>query len=448
MNRKHLSKVLTTVLLSGSLLFLGNNFAFAQDGGVVDLTLDNSVHMALQNNRLIKQSAYDTDSARWALKAAKGQKGVTVKWSTTAYAVGGDSYHSMLVDRDSSYGNVLEASIPLYSGKKIENNIKSSEIGVDISDLSLENTKQQVKLNATEGYYKILQARNLVGVNKESVDQLQAHLNTVNAKYSAGTVAKSDVLRSQVELADAQQNLVNAQNSYDLAVSSLDNIIGLPITTKLNIKDELRYTKYDYNLAECIDIAMNNRPDGVAANKAVEQAKTQLDIAKAGNLPEVAAYAGYTIDGNNAFKHDAAEQYQVGVQASWNVFDNNVTKAQVKQAEAALAKAQEAAEYTKENIQLDVQQAYLNLISAEKNIQTTSVAVNQASEDYNIAQVRYTAGVGTNIDVMDARVALTTAKTNYVQALYDYNTSKAQLDKAMGMPVDLDVQAVAAKEYK
>lgn len=446
MNRKFLSRALTTVLLSGSLLFVGNNFAFAQDGGVVDLTLDNSVHMALQNNRLIKQSAYDTDSARWALKEAKGQKGVAVKWSTTAYAVGGETYD--LYNRDSSYGNVLEASIPLYSGGKLENNIKSNEIGVDISDLNLEDTKQQVKLNATQGYYKILQCRNLVGVNKESVDQLQAHLNTVNAKYSAGTVAKSDVLRSQVELADAQQSLVNAQNNYDLSVSSLDNIIGLPITTKLNIKDELRYTKYDYNLPECIDIAMNNRPDGIAANKAIEQAQAQVDIAKAGNLPEVAAYAGYTIDGNNAFKHDSAEQYQIGVQASWNVFDNNVTKAQTKQAEAALAKAQEAAEYTKENIQLDVQQAYLNLLSAEKNIQTTSVAVNQASEDYNIAQVRYTAGVGTNIDVMDARVALTTAKTNYVQALYDYNTSKAQLDKAMGMPVDLDVQAVAAKEYK
>ena len=124
-----------------------------------------------------------------------------------------------------------------------------------------------------------------------------------------------------------------------------------------------------------------------------------------------------------------------------------MTKAQVKQAEAALYKAQENAQYVREGIQLEVHQAYLSLLAAEKNIKTTSVAVNQATEDYQIAQVRYSAGVGTNIDVMDASVALTTAKTNYVQALYDYNVSKAQLDKAMGMPVDLDVQAVAAKTY-
>ena len=352
-----------------------------------------------------------------------------------------------MYNRDSTYQNVVEASIPLYTGGQLENNIKSKEIGVDISDLTLENTKQQIKYDTTKGYYNILQCRNLVGVNQETVDQLQAHLDTVNAKYAAGTVAKSDVLRSQVELADAKQNLVNAENNYDLSISSLNNLIGLPIDTKINIQDELKYTKYDLSLAECMDLAMTNRPDGVAAAKAIEQAKASVKAAQAGNLPQLSAYASYTIDGDDAFNNDAAEKSEVGVKASWNLFDNNVTKAQVRQAEAALAKAQENAQYVNEGIQLEVHQAYLNLLSAEKNIQTTSVAVNQASEDYTIAQVRYTAGVGTNIDVMDAAVALTTAKTNYVQALYDYNVSKAQLDKAMGLPVDLDVQAVAAKTY-
>lgn len=443
MNKKSLNKTITAVLLSGSLFLGGSNLAFAQD--TVDLTLDNTVEMALENNRTIKQAVYDTDSARWALSEAKGQKGFSISWQTAAAAVGGETYDQQ--NRDSSYQNVVEASIPLYTGGQLENNIKGKEIGVDISDLTLENTKQQIKYDTTKGYYNILQCRNLVGVNQETVDQLQAHLDTVNAKYAAGTVAKSDVLRSQVELADAKQNLVNAENNYDLSISSLNNLIGLPIDTKINIQDELKYTKYDLSLAECMDLAMNNRPDGIAAAKSVEQAKTSVKVAQAGNLPQVSAYASYTIDGDDAFNNDDVEKSEIGVKASWSIFDNNVTKSQVRQAEAALAKAQENVQYVNEGIQLEVHQAYLNLLSAEKNIQTTSVAVNQASEDYNIAQVRYTAGVGTNIDVMDAAVALTTAKTNYVQALYDYNVSKAQLDKAMGIPVDLDVQAVAAKTY-
>ena len=443
MTRKSLNKTITAVLLSGSLFLANAGLANAEE--VVDLTLNNSIQMAMENNRTIKQSYYDTDSARWALKQAKGQTGLTISWQGSAAAVNG-SYYNMY-NRDEAYGNTLEATIPLYTGGQLENNIKANEIGVDISDLDLENTKQQIKFDTTEGYYSILQNRNLVGVNKETVDQLQEHLNVVNARYAAGTVAKSDVLRSQTELADAQQKLVTAENNYDLSMSSLNNIIGLPTQTRLNIQDELRYTKYDLDFDECVAEALLNRPDGVAAIKAVEQAQAQVDTARAGYYPTVSAYTSYTIDGNDAFKDDEMEQAQVGVRASWNIFDNNVTKAQVRQAEAALAKAQEQAEYTKETIQLEVHRAYLSLVAAEKNIQTTSVAVNQATEDYQIAQVRYSAGVGTNIDVMDASVALTTARTNYVQALYDYNVSKAQLDKAMGIPVDLDVQAVAAKTY-
>ena len=445
MSKKYLNKTITAVLLSGSLFFMSAGAVSAEE--VVDLTLDSSVQMALENNRTIKQSYYDTDAARWALKEAKGQKGFSISWQGTAAAVAGSSFNVPTNNRDSSYGNVLEAAIPLYTGGQLENNIKANEIGVDISDLNLENTKQQVKLNTTEGYYSILQNRNLVGVNKETVNQLQEHLNVVSARYAAGTVAKSDVLRSQTELANAQQSLVTAENNYDLSMSSLNNIIGLPIQTKLNIKDELKYIKYDLNFEECVDTAMANRPDGVAAIKAVEQAQANVDVAKAGNLPQVEAYTSYTIDGDDAFKDNFGEQAQVGIRANWNIFDNNVTKAQVKQAESALYKAQENAQYVREGIQLEVHQAYLSLLAAEKNIKTTSVAVNQATEDYQIAQVRYSAGVGTNIDVMDASVALTTAKTNYVQALYDYNISKAQLDKAMGMPVDLDVQAVSAKTY-
>ena len=283
MNKKSLNKTITAVLLSGSLFLGGSNLAFAQD--TVDLTLDNTVELALENNRTIKQSVYDTDSARWALSEAKGQKGFSINWQTVAAAAGGETYD--MYNRDSTYQNVVEASIPLYTGGQLENNIKSKEIGVDISDLTLENTKQQIKYDTTKGYYNILQCRNLVGVNQETVDQLQAHLDTVNAKYAAGTVAKSDVLRSQVELADAKQNLVNAENNYDLSISSLNNLIGLPIDTKINIQDELKYTKYDLSLAECMDLAMTNRPDGVAAAKSIEQAKASVKAAQAGNLPQL-----------------------------------------------------------------------------------------------------------------------------------------------------------------
>ena len=115
------------------------------------------------------------------------------------------------------------------------------------------------------------------------------------------------------------------------------------------------------------------------------------------------------------------------------MFDSGLTRAQVRQAEADIEAAKEQARQKQDAIQLEVRTAYLDVKEAEKRIHTSSVSVEKAEEDLKIARVRYNAGVGTNLDVMDAQVALTTAKTNYVQSLYDYNTSKAELDRAMGI---------------
>jgi hypothetical protein len=175
-----------------------------------------------------------------------------------------------------------------------------------------------------------------------------------------------------------------------------------------------------------------------------------MQSAKSGNKPTVSAVALKSIAGGDPFgdDHKSSDAWKAGVTMTWNVFDNNITQAQVKQQEAALYKAEQEAARTREGIQLDVRTAYLNLVSAETNIQTTSVAVERAEEDYKIAQVRYSAGVGTNLDVMDADEKLTSARTNYYTALYNYNASKAALDQAMGIPVDMDVVAYQQSEDK
>jgi outer membrane protein TolC len=118
---------------------------------------------------------------------------------------------------------------------------------------------------------------------------------------------------------------------------------------------------------------------------------------------------------------------------SLNVFDSGLTRAKINEAQMDVDKAREQARQTKDGIALEVRQAYLNMKEAEKRIDTSGVAVTKAEEDFKIAQIRYSAGVGTNLDVIDAQVALTQAKTNYVQSLYDYNTSRANLNKAMGI---------------
>ena len=155
--------------------------------------------------------------------------------------------------------------------------------------------------------------------------------------------------------------------------------------------------------------------------------------------PQVNAIATGGRTGNKPFNDNVTDSWTAGISASWNIFDGGVTQSQVNEANAEVAKAQEAAAAIREQIQLDVRSAYLSLLAAEKNIATTKIAISSAEEDYRISQVRYAAGVGTNLDVMDASDKLTQAKMNYYSALYEYNTAKASLDKAMGIPIEIDV---------
>lgn len=449
---RKLQKALAALAVAGYMGFAA--LGAAEAAPIVELTLQESIDMALKNNRTIKESAEDQAQAYWVHREARRNAGPTLSWSGTAWQRSGhwnnaqihDAYDQLYdLNSDRMFSNQVQVLFPLYTGGKIENAIEAAELGRDAADLTLEATKQGIKEQTTAAYFQILQFRNLIQVNKEAVDTLQAHLDNVNAQYRVGTVAKSDVLRSQVELANQQQALVNAQNNYDVAVATFNNIVGLPTETIVDAKEDLSYTKYDISLPRCTDYALIHRPDGIAMERAWKRAEAMMKAAKAGYRPQVNAVVSRSWSGDAPFStntvkySETSDGTNAGLQMSWNIFDNNVTEAQVQQAKASMRKAEQQLYETQESIQLDVRKAYLNLLAAEQNIHTTKVAVDQAQEDYKIAQVRYSAGVGTNLDVMDAEDKLIQTQTTYITALYDYNTSKAALDQAMGLKVELDV---------
>ena len=414
----------------------------------VDLT--RSVEMALENNRTIKEALADVDAADAALAQANRSMGPTLTWSATANRIGGEAYAQARMtgkNYDYNYGNTGTISMPVYNAA-LNAQRKAARYGLNAADFALEQTKQAIRLTATVDYFNILQARNLVKVREDTVTTLQSHLADVNAQFRVGTVARADVLASEVELANAQQNLTTARNNYEVAVATLNNLIGVPTDTTLTINDELRYTDYAPTLDDCTDYALLYRADGAAALYAVKRAEEGVRTAKAGYHPTVNAAASRSIAGERPFQddHTSSNQWAAGVSASWNIFDNGVTTARVDAAKATLRKAEEALAATDEKIRLDVHTAYLNLRAAEQNIATTETAVKKAEEDYNIARVRYNAGVGTNLEVMRSSDNLTIARMNYSTALYSYNTSKARLDNAMGIPVDLDAVRYRAAE--
>jgi outer membrane protein len=416
--------------LTGGFLVLNTISVFAAP---MELTLEDSIAKALQNNPAIKIADASREAAESGISIAKGGNLPTLKLEHSDGR--SKTYSADGAKIGNKFGSSLILGMNLYTGGQVEGNIEKAKIGLKVADLDVEKSKQQVKLDATKGYFTILQTRNTVKVDQESVDQMEAHLKNVDAQYNVGTVAKSDVLRSQVELANNQQVLTKAQNAYEIAVSNLNNIMGLPLDTQIQIKDELTHQPYSLSLEDSITYALNNRPEAIQANYSIDAAKESVKIAKAGKLPTVAASAAKNW-ADTTFPGTDDSGWSIGLKATWTPFDSGVTNAGIKKSNSEVEKSLQTAKQAKDSIQLEVRQAYLNMVEAEKRISTSQVTVEKAEEDFKIAQVRYSAGVGTNTDVIDAQVALTQAKNNYIQAMYDFNTNKANLTKAMGVPVE------------
>lgn len=442
-HRGYTAKCLVRALAFSAAVGLLAGTASAQ---TMQVDLSRSVQMALENNRTIKEALTDVDAARASLAQANRSMGPALTWQTSANRVGGEAYRGTGVKYN--YGNTGTIAMPVYNAALTAQR-RAARYGLNAADFALEQTKQAIRLTATTDYFNILQARNLVKVREDTVATLQTHLNDVNAQLRAGTVARADVLASEVELANAQQNLTTAKNNYEVAVATLNNVIGVPTDTQLMIDDELRYTGYELSLDDCTDYGLLYRADGAAAVYAVKRAEEGVRAAKAGYHPTVNAAATRSIAGERPFRddHRSSDTWAAGLSASWNIFDSGLTAAKVAAAQATLRKAEEALAAADEQIRLDVHTAYLNLRAAEQNIRTAETAIARAEEDYNIARVRYNAGVGTNLEVMRASDNLTMARMNHATALYTYNMGKARLDNAMGVPVDLDaVRYRAAQE--
>ncbi len=402
---------------------------FAAD---VELSLDDSIALAMKNNYDIKYAQSAREKAYWSLKETENNKGVSIDYAHSDRKY--DAAASSVSSSGMTYDNQISLSVPIYSGGSLENKVKQAELNLKVADLDVDAAKQQLKLTVVNDYLTVLEYQNAVKVNQSTVANYQEHLDLVNAKYEIGVVAKTDVLSSQVDLAKAQDNLIVAQNNYQNAVAALNNAIGLPHDTKLTLKDEFAYKKYPLALEECLQYAMLHRPEITQYDAKITSAQYGVKIAQSGKLPTVSLSAGE--DWNDGhFPGMSNNNWTVKLTTSLNLFDSGVTKSQIKQAEHNVDMVSDQASQERDTILLSVRQYYLSMVEAEKRIETNKVSVNRAEENLMIQKARYEVGVGTNLDLRDAVLALDSAQKDYIQAFYDYHTSKAKLEQAMGLPV-------------
>ena len=429
-----MKKTARTALLSALFTVLLAPGAFAE--GVMPIDLQTAIDKAFATHADIKKAEYSLDSARADYNAARESFGPKVTFSHNSsrggywdeQPVAGIGYSKNL---RTAHSNGLNLSVPVFNAslnaaeKQAKARYQSGVLGEELAFIKMKQT-------VSNAYYTLLATIDAEKVCEQSVAALQDHLKNVQAQYDVGVVAKVDLLRSEVELTSAQQDLLKAENQHSIAEARLNNMMGIAQDTKLAPVEELGYKSYGETLPSCIDYAMLHRLDLQQSRLQVKAAEAALNGAKAGWMPAVSGSLSNSWS-DDRWPGDKGSNWGAGVGVSMNVFDTGVTKSKVASAKANLMSAKESYRQDTDSVELDVRNCYNTMREAEKRITTTQVAVAKAEEDYHIAQVRYEAGVGTNTDVLDAQVALNRARNNFNNALYDYNLAKSALDTAMGV---------------
>lgn len=395
-----------------------------------------TVDLALKNNRTAKQSMWAYEAAKSTVSATAASKNPSVGYSYSATRARDTTDASSVTE---SGTNGFSLSVPVYT-PSVDAAIDGDRYDREGAGASYEEALQTAKLTAISDYYTLIMYRNLVDVAQQSVRDYDGHVTNVQAQYNVGLVASSDVLAARTNLADAQTTLITRQNSADVAETDLNIVIGYPVSTSIETADkEMHYLPYNVTLEQAKAYALLHRATLVKSAMDVKSAEESVKKAKAGYLPTVSLTADKNYKSYDNYRGTSNNGWSVRANASLDIWDGGSTRNTIKVREAQLESAKEANLAAVDGVLYDVQSAYLNLRAAEQTISSTKVAVEEGQESFRIASLRYRAGVGSNLDVLDAETSLTTARNNYVQALYNYNIYVATLEQAVGVPLETPV---------
>ncbi|HPD61215.1 MAG TPA: TolC family protein [Thermodesulfobacteriota bacterium] len=328
------------------------------------------------------------------------------------------------------YSSDITLSQIIFDFGKTSTQVSIQKLNLNSAGSDLENMIELIILNVKESYFGLLKATRNRDVGIETVKQYQQHLEQAKGFYEVGTKPKYDVIKAEVDLSNARLNLIRLENDLKIAQVNLNNALGLPEAPEYTIEDNLSFKKYETTLEDSVEKAYKGRPDLQSIIAKKKAAENSIALSKKGYYPIFTGNAAYNWLGE---EYPMEHGWNVGVGVSFPIFNGFLTKYQVDESTANFFVLQNNEESLKQSILLEVQQSFLNLRAAEEAVPTAELAVKQAEENFDIANGRYATGVGNPIEVTDAEVTLTNAKTTYNQTLYDYKVAIASLERAIGI---------------
>jgi outer membrane protein len=418
--------------------------AFAQDK--VTLTLDQSIQTGLQNSRRINSSKMKIKSADAKVSEINSSRLPSLSFNasyTRLSSVDPFSISTPFGDFDltqninNNYNLKLSLQQPIFTGFKLKSAYEIAEYNSMAVKEEYSQTQQQLILDIKTAYWNLYKANKIKKVVDENVDQIKAHLKDAENLFNQGLATNSDLLKVKVQLAEAQLRQIDAKNAVKLAMTNLSNIIELPLTTEIEVSEELPVETDGIDSLENLKVmAWENRPELKAMSYNVKASETGIDLAQSGWFPQVYLVGNYNYSNPNSRYFPVEEKFKdswdVSVSLSFDLWNWNKTGNQTTQAEANFEQAKDGYKILKDAVTLQVTQNYLNLEQAKEKLVVSKTSVEQAEENYRVASELFKQGLMTNSDLLDVEVALLQTKTNNVQTIVDYEIAKANLERATG----------------
>lgn len=417
--------------------------AFAEVG-TPSFTLSKVIDFALKNEPKLAGLGKDIEAAKYAIDATKGERwpkldlgaGITrYRYPTPTSPIAGSPQSGGFPEFDKDiYDAGVFLKIPIYRGGRLVKNVEIAEISRSVAERALHQGRQELVFNLTSVYYKILELEALLKAHEQNVRQLEEHRRVTEQFVKAGTAAQVDLMKTDVELAHARQQVLATQNAGAAAYALLRSLMGVDenwpqFTVTAEPLPEKEYPREE----EGLKAALGQRPDYLKVKARTELFQARLDLVKGKRLPSVDLAGEYGEKAGDTFSFK--DNWNIGLRLSYPLFDSGVTRAEINKGMVELERINEELRAVRLSIIQEVREAYLAVADAEKRLSVANEAISSAEENLRVEQLKYETGAGTTRDVIDAQTALLRAKTDRHQASYDLLTAKAALDKALGSNV-------------
>jgi len=429
-------------------------FSFSQEK--ITLTLEESIRLALLQNPF-----YDAE------KAKEGQAAYSVREAISRFLPSvnvqgmdvldrkpfsvkfpplfpGQSSQKISLDLTRTYQFSLSLFVPLFTGGRLMSGYRQANYSLLSTQEAIRQARQETVFKAKTAFYGILLCKKLVDAAEEAVSLAEKHLRNVESRYAVEMASKFDRLRSEVQLANLKPQLIRARNGLKTAELGLKVVLGLDLNQPIEVKGELSYQAFEANLDEHVARALACRPEILQFQYQKQIAAEIVKTAKAAYLPVVAVGGAfhYWSDQFNFKKDNWENYYSVNLIFNIPVFNGFNEAAKVGQSKAVLKQLEYGQKGLLEMVKLEVHESILSLQQARESLLSQEKNVEQAQEAVKIAELSFTEGLATDLEVSSVQVALSQARTNYSQALYDYVTALALLEKAIGsgpeIPKDIE----------